>query len=65
MRGMFDSLIKAFSLPELRKKILITILILGLYQIGGLIPAPGIDRAAFTNLVKGWGQLGGLMDIIL
>ncbi len=64
MRGMFDSLIKAFSLPELRKKILFTILILGLYQIGGLIPAPGIDRAAFTNLVKNWGQLGGLMDII-
>lgn len=64
MRGIFDTLIKAFSLPELRKKILFTVLILGLYQIGGLIPAPGLDREAFSTLVKGWGQIGSMMDII-
>ena len=64
MKGIFDTLINAFRLPELRKKILITIFILGLYQIGGLIPAPGLDREAFTTLVRGWGQIGSLMDII-
>ena len=64
MSDIFDTLINAFRLPELRKKILITIVILGLYQIGGLIPAPGLDREAFTSLVSGWGQIGAMMDII-
>lgn len=64
MKGIFDTLINAFKLPELRKKILFTIFILAIYQIGGLIPAPGIDREAFTSLISNWGQLGSMMDII-
>lgn len=64
MKGMFDSLISAFRLPELRKKILYTLLILCLYTIGGLIPVPGLDRAAFTDLIRQWGQLGSLLDIV-
>lgn len=65
MKGIFDTLINAFKLPELRKKILFTILILALYMIGGLVPVPGIDREAFTTLVQNnWGQIGSLMDIV-
>lgn len=64
MKGMFDSLINAFRLPELRKKMLYTLLILALYTIGGLIPVPGLDREKFTSLIKQWGQLGGLLDIV-
>ena len=64
MKGMFDTLIKAFRLPELRKKLLYTLFIMGLYMIGGLVPVPGIDRATFTSLVRNWGNLGSMMDII-
>ena len=64
MKGIFDTLLNAFRLPELRKKILFTILILGIYQLGGLIPAPGLDRTVFSDLVKSWGQLGSMMDIV-
>ncbi|HOO61800.1 MAG TPA: preprotein translocase subunit SecY [Bacillota bacterium] len=64
MKGIFDNLINAFRLPDLRKKILFTMLILGIYMVGGLVPAPGINREVFTSLVQDWGQLGGLMDII-
>lgn len=64
MRGLFDTLIKAFRLPDLRKKILYTLLILAVYQVGGLIPVPGLDREIFSSLVRGWGQLGSMMDII-
>ena len=64
MRGLFDTLIKAFRLPDLRKKLIYTLIILGLYQLGGLIPVPGIDREVFTGLVRNWGQLGSMMDII-
>lgn len=64
-KSMFDSLIKAFQLPELRKRILYTLMILGIYMIGGLVPIPGIDRAIFTNLVTtSFGQIGQLMDIV-
>jgi len=64
MAGMFDTLIKAFRQPDLKKKILYTLLILGLYELGGLVPVPGINAAAFTNLVQNWGQIGAMMDII-
>ncbi|MBP5262005.1 MAG: preprotein translocase subunit SecY [Clostridiales bacterium] len=65
MKGMFDTLVKAFQLPDLRKKILYTLLILAIYEVGGLIPVPGIDRVAFSNLItNNWGQIGQLMDII-
>lgn len=64
MKGLFDTIIKAFRLPDLRKKLLYTLLILGLYMLGGLVPVPGIDRTEFTSLVQRWGQLGNMMDII-
>jgi len=64
MAGMFDTLIKAFRQTDLKKKILYTLLILGLYELGGLVPVPGINAARFTDLVMGWGQIGAMMDII-
>ena len=65
MKGIFDTLINVVKLPELRKKLLFTLLILGLYMLGGLVPAPAIDREAFSSIIQSsWGQLGGLMDII-
>ncbi len=65
MKGIIDTLINAVKLPELRKKLLFTLLILGLYMLGGLVPAPAIDREAFSSIIQSsWGQLGGLMDII-
>ncbi len=65
MKAIFDTLINAVKLPELRKKLLFTLLILGLYMLGGLVPAPAIDREAFSSIIQSsWGQLGGLMDII-
>ena len=42
---MFTTLKNAWSLPELRKKILFTLLILMLYRVGNVIPGPYIDVA--------------------
>ncbi len=64
MKGIFDTLVNAFRLPDLRKKLLFTLFILGLYMVGGLIPCPGINRIEFKSIVTNWGQIGGLMDII-
>ena len=64
MKGVFDTLVNAFRLPDLRKKLLFTLFILGLYMVGGLIPCPGINRTEFSSIVQNWGQIGSLMDII-
>ncbi len=40
---MFKTLQNAWRLPELRKKILFTVVILLLYRIGNVIPVPGIN----------------------
>ena len=64
MKGLFDTLINAFRLPELRKKIFYTLIILCVYMIGGLVPVSGIDRETFTHLVDSWGQIGTMMDMI-
>jgi len=44
-----DSLTK---LPELRKRILITIALIGVYRIGVFVPCPGIDVEALTVFFK-------------
>ncbi len=64
MKGMFDTLINAFRVPDLRKKLLFTFGILAIYKLGSLIPTPGLDGDAFTGLVQQLGQIGALMDII-
>ena len=40
---MFKTLKNAWSIPELRKKIMFTLLILLLYRVGNVIPVPFID----------------------
>ena len=46
---MFKTLKNAWSIPELRKKILFTLLILALYRVGNVIPVPYINTVALTQ----------------
>ena len=46
---MFKTLKNAWSIPELRKKLLFTMLILLLYRVGNVIPLPYIDVATLSN----------------
>ncbi|MFN3699561.1 MAG: preprotein translocase subunit SecY [Dictyoglomus sp.] len=57
---MFDTLIRAFRIPDLRKKILFTLFIFAVYRLGSHIPVPGVDRVALANLFKTQGALGFL-----
>ncbi|MDY4436065.1 MAG: preprotein translocase subunit SecY [Candidatus Flemingibacterium sp.] len=52
---MFKTLRNAFSLPELRKKILYVIFIIVLYRIGAAIPIPYIN-ASMMDTIKGLGN---------
>ena len=46
---MLSSLIDAFKVPELRKKILFTLAILALYRFGSYVPVPGIPFREFAE----------------
>ena len=46
---MIKTLQNAWGIPELRKKILFTMLVLLLYRVGNVIPVPYIDVAMLTT----------------
>jgi len=52
------------KIPELQRRILFTILLLGVYRIGVYIPTPGIDNVALLAYFEhAKGSLFGLMDM--
>jgi preprotein translocase subunit SecY len=55
---MWQSLVNAVKLPELRKKLLFTAFIIALYRLGCYIPAPGVDISAYKA------DQGGVLDFI-
>ncbi|MBI3485759.1 preprotein translocase subunit SecY [Candidatus Daviesbacteria bacterium] len=59
---MLAPFINAFKIPELRRKILITLLILVIFRIAAHIPVGGINLAGLKSLFQG-NQLLGLLDI--
>ena len=59
---MFKTLRNAWSIPDLRKKMLYTLLMIFVFRLGSHIPVPGLNGAALKELVEGSGSLFGLMD---
>lgn len=65
MGGMMETIRNAFKIEDLRKKILFTIGLLGIYRVGTIIPVPGVDILRFNELfVDRLGDFGGLFDAI-
>lgn len=64
---MFEGILRIFRIPELRQRVLFTILMLVICRIGGFIPVPGINGEVALNYFKhvtGGGQnLFQLVDI--
>ncbi|MBI2095978.1 MAG: preprotein translocase subunit SecY [Candidatus Omnitrophica bacterium] len=65
---MLQAFADTFKIPDLRKKILITFAIIGVYRLGSFIPTPGIDGAKlalfFDNLMQHQGKtLFGVMNL--
>lgn len=61
---MIEGVANLFKVPELRKRIVFTVLLLIVYRIGAHIPTPGIDAHAFSVLFsRAAGTLVGFFDI--
>ena len=62
---MFQTIRNAWALPDLRKKILYTLLIVVLFRIGSAIPVPFIDTAQLSQAMQSQGgSLFGYIDIL-
>ncbi|MDO8638624.1 MAG: preprotein translocase subunit SecY [Candidatus Daviesbacteria bacterium] len=62
MTNLLAPIFNALKVPELRRKIIITTLIIIVYRIAAHIPAGGVDITALKSLFSG-NQLLGLLDI--
>jgi preprotein translocase subunit SecY len=61
---MFSWLANAWRVPELRRRVLFTALVLALYRLGSWIPAPGVDSAQIKQYFSGQGStILGLLNI--
>jgi preprotein translocase subunit SecY len=61
---MIQAVRSAFALPDLRKKILFTLLILVIYRVASHIPVPGVDQAALDSLFNTTSGVGALANVI-
>lgn len=57
---MLKTVRQAFKVPEMRKKIIFTVLMLIVFRIGSNIPVPGINRQALADV---FGNGKGLFDL--
>ncbi len=61
---MLDSIRNIFSIPELRKRVIFTLLLLAVYRIGGVIPNPGLSATALAEFWQSQkGSLLGFIDL--
>ncbi len=65
---MLAKLLTVFRVPELRRKIILTVVLLAVYRLGFHITLPFIDHEtvgqAVNNAASGKGGLGGLLQVV-
>src|SRR4029450_3289867 len=61
---MFSWLANAWRVPELRRRVLFTAMILAVYRLGSWIPAPGVDSQTIEDYFSGrGGTILGLLNL--
>ncbi len=63
MTGSLGSLVAAFKLPDLRRRILFVFAMFAVYVVGLHIPLPNVSRDMMDNLFAQGGDLMGLLDV--
>lgn len=61
---MLQTLRNAWRIPDLRKKMLFTVIMLIVYRAGSFIPVPGIDASLVRSLVQRGGGLLEFYDML-
>ncbi|MGD9001634.1 MAG: preprotein translocase subunit SecY, partial [Anaerolineae bacterium] len=61
---MIEALKNAVTLPDLRRKLLYTLLILIIFRLAAHVPVPGVDQAALDQLLGGTGGASRLFNLL-
>ena len=61
---MIEAVRNAWNLPDLRKRILITVLILTIYRLAAHVPVPGVDRQALAMMLSSGTAASNLVGIL-
>ncbi|MGD9715306.1 MAG: preprotein translocase subunit SecY, partial [Thermomicrobiales bacterium] len=59
---MLDAVLKAFMIPDIRRKLLFTLGILVIFRMIATIPVPGVNRAELRDYIEG-NQLLGMLNL--
>lgn len=61
---MIKALRNAMALPDLRRKLLSTLLILVIYRLASHVPVPGVNQEALQNLLTGTGGASDFFNLL-
>ncbi|MGC9356698.1 MAG: preprotein translocase subunit SecY [Anaerolineae bacterium] len=61
---MIEALRNAWKLPDLRRRLLYTLLILVVFRLASNIPVPGVDRLALQQLLAGGSPTGQVLNLL-
>src|SRR2546430_2259582 len=61
---MFSWLANAWRVPELRRRVLFTGMILGLYRLGSWMPAPGVDSKSVSDFFGSGGRGSSILGLL-
>src|SRR5512141_1341832 len=61
---MFSWLANAWRVPELRRRVLFTGMILGLYRLGSWLPAPGVDSQSIQDFFGSGGRGSSILGVL-
>jgi preprotein translocase subunit SecY len=53
-----------WSAQDIRRKLLITLMILGIYRLAAHVPVPGVNREAIQQILAGGGAAGTLVSLL-
>ena len=61
--GMLKTIAQAMKVPDIRKKLIFTLLMLVVFRIGSNIPVPGMNRDVLAEVFNGGTGLFALFDL--
>src|SRR6266480_3602892 len=61
---MFSWLANAWRVPELRRRVMFTGLILALYRLGSFMPAPGVDSKSIQDFFGSGGRGSSILSLL-
>ena len=61
---MLEAIRNAFTLPDLRRKIVFTLLILVVYRAAAHVPVPGVDVDVLKEILDSRGEMNPIVEFL-